>query len=301
MFPDYVAAHSSVASWPPQLAEYICLEAGWAAAAVLCFSDRLSSAGIGLGLGLAITEAGFLTADTADSFLYSNGDSPGHWLAIAALLAGVAGLLAIASGRDWDAPGARRGPGWAIAAGLALAALAVAAYFPNWDSGVVASSTGNAFSQPPGVTAGAVASAAAVAGVVVYTACWRATIAAASATIGATIALASQLVSGYVQVGQGVPQAQLVPGQRLALSGYWWADVVAAAGLATWAGWLVALERAKASPLGATLPAAHVGPPGAPEGSGEGESGEAGTDEAGTPEDWPPGHHWPRHHAHQER
>lgn len=289
MFPDYFSAQSSVASSTPQLAEYICLEVGWALAAVLCLTGTLASAGVGLGVGLALTEAGFLTADTSESFLHTNGASPGHWLAIAGLLAGGAGLLAVASALPWSPPGHRRGPLSATVFGLALAVLAVSAYFPNWDSGVVATSTGNAFSrwQPAGVTTGALVSAAALAGVVAYAALWRATTAAAAATVGATIALASQLVSSYLQVKEGVPRAEMVTGRHLALSGYWWADVAAGVGLAVWAGWLLFLEQADLAPAAGGGPAE---PPGT--------AGEAR--ETNGPDDWPAHHHWPRHHAHQE-
>lgn len=239
MFPSYLATGVAVVSTSQQTAEFICLEVGWALAAGLVMSSATVPAGVALGLGLGSVEIGFMVSDISTSFLVSNGGVPGHWLAVAGLMSGFAGMLVAASSGAMGTLRATAANRPRAIAGCCLAVLAVTAYFPNWESGVVKAYSGNAFLQPGGVMAGALLSALALAAAVVVGCLWQPPSLGAWGITGAAIALVSQLVSAYFQSEEAFPSSALQPGDHLALSGYWTADVAAVIGLLAVALWAV--------------------------------------------------------------
>lgn len=133
------------------------------------------------------------------------------------------------------------------------AVVAVATFWPSWDhSHLVTTSgqvlnvgSGNAFSQPASVMAGEVLAGVAIGVAVVIASLWRDALVGAWAMGGAVIALASQVISGAVQVTEPIPKilGMSDPSQfdlsasKVSLTGYWYADLAAMVALALLAVW----------------------------------------------------------------
>jgi hypothetical protein len=251
MFPPYAGyPPTAVVSLPYETSIYICLEVGWALAAVLVLAHISVRGGVALGAGLGAVELGLLATDVAAGFQVSNGSAPGVWLAVAGLVAGLAGVLWGASSLSMGAARQHQGDGASVLPGaLALltvlaAGLAAAAFWLPWERCHVvnaicptaSSMLGNAFSEPSGLLAGALVAGLAIGFVAILGALLAAyrppSDVGAWLTGGVVIALASQLISGYLQVHDE-------PGAHLSLTAYWTADVlatIALAVLALWAG-----------------------------------------------------------------
>jgi len=276
MFPLYPGNPAApVVQDPYELAGYICLEVGWALAALLVGLRWAPRGGAALGAGLGAVEIGLVVSDLSSGFQVGEGGDPGVWLALAGLVAGLAGVLYAAgslSDSASSAPGpSRRSP--VSASSLArsllsvLAALtAVATFWPSWDHYHIVTAAGqvenvnlgDAFSQPPAVMAGELAAGFAIAATVVIAAFWRDAFVGAFAMIGAVVALASQVISGAVQASE--PLAQLLGAQvasgvdlsasKISLTGYWYADIAATFVLALLALWQLASARTDRRLLG---------------------------------------------------
>jgi len=289
MWPSYPAeaAKEPIVSSPMEIAIYVGLEIGWAAAAVLVLGRRWAAGGICLAAGLGAVEVGYLIADLATSVQVYNGDTPGVWLALAGWGLGVAGALwggaTVTLGRP-----AMPSPAGRLARAVlrgALGLLAAGSFLPSWDRfSAVASATGrsasftagNVFSQPAGPMAGDLVAVTAIAAVALASAYWGQLWAGAWATAGVVLALGAQLVSALVQAAQGVPPS-LLPGLMRAfgltpataralgvhfsirLTGWWTADVAATVALAAAVAWDAVASRAPAPAV-----AAGEAQPGAP-------------------------------------
>ena len=136
-----------------------------------------------LAAGIAGVELGFLIADLAATLQGSARTTPGVWLAFAALVMGVAGVLLGASTVPMGSPRLRPynqslHPRALVTTLLAL--LAVAAFLPSWDRYEVVDSAGqtltvtlgNAFAQPGGVMAGELVAAFAIGVIAILGAFW---------------------------------------------------------------------------------------------------------------------------------
>jgi hypothetical protein len=296
MFPPYPGLPASpVVSSSWEIAVYVCLELGWALAAVLVLSRISVAGGAALGAGLGTVELGLLAVDIANGFQVSNGSEAGAWLALAGLGFGAAGVLVTASTVPLGMP---RPPQGRSAVLMLLATFAVVlAYLPSWDKWTAVAPSlhvsgsvteGNAFSQPAVVMAGVLLTVIGFAFVAVLGSVWSPITIGAWATAGAVIALSSQLISAVFQLSEAVPstafgvstaQARSV-GLKIStsLTGWWEADVAATVLLALLA-FSAALNARKAPP--ATV---EVSPPSGPYGNGS-------TD--GAYDNWPASHHWP--------
>jgi hypothetical protein len=296
MFPPYPGLPASpVVSSSWEIAVYVCLELGWALAAVLVLSRVSVAGGAALGAGLGAVELGILAVDIANGFQVSNGSEAGAWLALAGLGFGAAGVLVTASTVPLGMP---RPPQGRSAVLMLLATFAVVlAYLPSWDkwSAVAPSlrvsdslTEGNAFSQPTVVMAGVLLTVIGFAFVAVLGSVWSPTTVGAWATAGAVIALSSQLISAVFQLSEAVPsaafgvtatQARSV-GLKIStsLTGWWEADVAATVLLALLA-FSAALSARKT-----TAGTVELSPPSGPYGNGS-------TD--GASDNWPASHHWP--------
>gem|GEM_PF-1667732 len=296
MFPPYPGLPASpVVSSSWEIAVYVCLEIGWALAAVLVLSRISVAGGAALGAGLGAVELGLLAVDIANGFQVSNGSEAGAWLALAGLGFGAAGVLVTASTVPLGMP---RPPQGRSAVLMLLATFAVVlAYLPSWDkwSAVAPSlhvsgsvTEGNAFSQPAVVMAGVLLTVIGFAFVAVLGSVWSPTTVGAWATAGAVIALSSQLISAAFQLSEAVPstafgvsaaQARSV-GLKIStsLTGWWEADVAATVLLA-----LLALSAAL-SARKTTVGTGELSPPSGPYGNGS-------TD--GASDNWPASQHWP--------
>ena len=286
MFPQYTGRPpTAVVASPDETAIYICLEAGWALAALLVLSRTSVRGGVALGAGLGAVEVGLLMTDTAILLRGSNGSAPGLWLALAALGAGLAGVLFGASAVPMRAPRGAPTPSDNIRAFLTVlvAVVAIAAFWPSWDhyhlvgtAGRVLDLTeGNAFAQPATIMAGELVAGLAIGIVAIVAAFWSPPAVGAWATGGVVIALTSQLVSGVVQVHE--PLSETIgntSGVNVAASGLWltasWTtDLLAAIALTALAIW--------AGVEGRLAPADRGRQPGDP----------------AVEEEWPAGHRWP--------
>jgi len=296
MFPPYPGLPASpVVSSSWEIAVYVCLEIGWALAAVLVLSRVSVAGGAALGAGLGAVELGLLAVDIANGFQVSNGSEAGAWLALAGLGFGAAGVLVTASTVPLGMP---RPPQGRSAVLMLIATFAVVlAYLPSWDkwSAVAPSlhvsgsvTEGNAFSQPAVVMAGVLLTVIGFAFVAVLGSVWSPTTVGAWATAGAVIALSSQLISAVFQLSEAVPstafgvsaaQARSV-GLKIStsLTGWWEADVAATVLLALLA-FSAALSARKT-----TAGTVALSPPSGPYGNGS-------TD--GASDNWPASHHWP--------
>ena len=296
MFPPYPGLPASPivsSSW--EIAVYVCLEIGWALAAVLVLSRISVPGGAALGAGLGAVELGLLAVDIANGFQVSNGSEAGAWLALAGLGFGAAGVLVTASTVPLGMPRAPQGRSAVL---MLLATFAVVlAYLPSWDKWTAVAPSlhvsgsvteGNAFSQPAVVMAGVLLTVIGFAFVAVLGSVWSPTTVGAWATAGAVIALSSQLISAGFQLSEAVPstafgvsatQARSV-GLKIStsLTGWWEADVAATVLLA-----LLALSAAL-SARKTTTGAVELSPPSGPYGNWS-------TD--GASDDWPSSHHWP--------
>jgi len=288
MFPAYPGSPPTpVASSPSEAAIYICLEVGWALAAVLVLGRISVRGGIALGAGLGAVELGFLVTDVASGFLVSNGAEPGVWLALAGLGAGLAGVLygagSLPAAQPRQASGPRVGAPWALVTAL-VGAVAVAAFWPSWDSYHLVGTSGqtlditmgNAFSQPGAIMAGEIMAGLAIGTVVIIAAFWVTPTVGAWAIGGVVIALGSQVVSGVVQayepltetLGTANTQGLDLARSTLSLTAYWVIDVVALVALAA-----LAVRAGLAGRKLATGPGLASG--------------------GATGNDWPPAQHWP--------
>jgi hypothetical protein len=296
MFPPYPGLPASpVVSSSWEIAVYVCLEIGWALAAVLVLSRLSVPGGAALGAGLGAVELGLLAVDIANGFQVSNGSEAGAWLALAGLGFGAAGVLVTASTVPLGMP---RPPQGRSAVLMLLATFAVVlAYLPSWDkwSAVAPSlhvsgslTEGNAFSQPAVVMAGVLLTVIGFAFVAVLGSVWSPATIGAWATAGAVIALSSQLISAVFQLSEAVPstafgvsavQARSV-GLKIStsLTGWWEADVAATVLLALLA--LSAALSARKTMAGSV----DLSPPSGPYGDGS---------KDGASDNWPAPHHWP--------
>lgn len=267
MFPPYPGSPPTpVVDSPYETAIYICLEVGWALAALAVLSRLSVRGGVALGAALGSIEVGLVLTDLASGFQVSSGDAAGAWLAVAGVAAGLAGVLYGAS--SLAPPQAKAlPPGYSLRAllGVLLAAVAVAAFWPSWDhyhlvtvSGQVENlDLGNAFSQPAAVMAGELLAGLALGLAVMVGAGWRDAATSAWALAGAAIALASQVASGAVQVTEPLPRL-LGPGassagvnlaaSSVSLTAYWYMDAVATAAVALLALWAALQARQSPSP-----------------------------------------------------
>jgi hypothetical protein len=292
MFPPYPGLPASpVVSSSWEIAVYVCLELGWALAAVLVLSRISVRGGAALGAGLGAVELGLLAVDIANGFGVSNGSEAGAWLALAGLGFGAAGVLVTASTVPLGTPRAPQGRSALL---MLLATFAVVlAYLPSWDkwSAVAPSlhvsgsvTEGYAFAQPGVVIAGVLLTVTGFAFVAVLGSVWYPVTVGAWATAGAVIALSSQLISAVFQLSEAVPstafgvsaqQARLVGLKTSSsLTGWWVADVAATVLLA-----LLALSAALASRKTRATTVELLAPPGP--------SGNGATD------GWPTSHNWP--------
>jgi hypothetical protein len=277
MFPLYPANPAApIAQTTYELAAYICLETGWALAAALVLSRWLPRAGVALGAGLGTVQVGLVAADLASGFQLGEGGEPGIWLALAGLAAGLAGVLYGAGTPSvglstlsltpaaLQVPASSQGvparPSTAepvrVLLSVLAAVVAVGAFWPSWDHYHVVSLTGqvrslnlgNAFDQPAAVMAGELVAGLAIGFTAILGALWRDALVGAFATVGAVMALASQVISGGVQVSEPLSQLLGTPatsGVNLAassvtLTAYWYVDAAATAALGLLALWQLA-------------------------------------------------------------
>ena len=287
MFPAYPGSPATpVVQVPYETAVYICLEVGWALAALAVLTRWSPRGGVALGAGLGAVEVGLVVTDLTIGFQVSNGSAAGIWLAIAGLASGLAGVLYGAGtappvtndtrlareepfshpysqpaysepGSQTPYPGPRPATISTVRALLSamVAIVAVAAFWPSWDHYHLVYATGqvrdinlgNAFNQPTAIMAGEIVAGLAIGCAVVVAAFWRDAVVGAWATVGAAIALASQVISGAVQVREPISQLLGTPNtaevklsaSRVSLTGYWYVDLgatVALLLLALWAG-----------------------------------------------------------------
>jgi hypothetical protein len=294
MFPPYPGLPASpVVSSSWEIAVYVCLEIGWAVAALLVLSRISVRGGAALGAGLGAVELGLLAVDIANGFQVSNGSEAGAWLALAGLGFGAAGVLVTASTVPLGAPQAPRGRSALL---MLLATFAVVlAYLPSWDKWTAVAPSlhvsgsvteGNAFDQPDVVMAAVLLTVIGFAFVAVLGSVWYPISVGAWATAGAVIAISSQLISAIFQLSEAVPstafgvsatQARSVGLKTsTSLTGWWEADVAATVLLAA-----LALSSAlNARKTSAATAVEITGPPG---------NGSAGSPH----DDWPASHHWP--------
>ena len=246
MFPPYSGNPATpVVQLPYETAVYICLEVGWALAALAVISRFAARGGVALGATLGTIEVGFLVTDLATGFDVSNGSAAGVWLAIAGLAAGLAGVLYGGAAVLSSGPGSPRVLGQAadrdhgtalahepageratlasaatsvrVALSVLAAIAAVAAFWPSWDhyhlvtaAGQVTNiNLGNAFNQPAAIMAGEVFAGIAIGVTALVAALWRDPLVGAWGLAGTVIALASQVASGMVQASE--PLTKLLP------------------------------------------------------------------------------------------
>ncbi|HUC13613.1 MAG TPA: hypothetical protein VMS00_04085 [Acidimicrobiales bacterium] len=296
MFPPYPGLPANpVVSSSWEIAVYVCLEIGWALAAVLVLTRISVPGGAALGAGLGAVELGLLAVDIANGFQVSDGSEAGAWLALAGLGFGAAGVLVTASTVPLGAP---RVPQRRSALFMLLATFAVVlSYLPSWDKWTAVAPSlhasgsvteGNAFSQPAVVMAAVLLTVLGFAFVAVLGSVWYPLTVGAWATAGAVIALSSQLISAIYQLSEPVPstafgvsaaQARSV-GLKIStsLTGWWDADVAATVLLA-----FLALSAALSARKTTTAAAELTPPPGL--------FGNGSTD--GASDDWPASRHWP--------
>lgn len=255
MFPTYTPAlGSSIAGSPEELAVYIGLEVGWAAAAVLILGRFSLKGSVGLGAGLASVEIGILVADAALGFQgRANGSAPGIWLALAGLATGLAAVLLAASYLgDLGRPLPSKAPLRPLLTAL-TGIVAVAFFWPSWDQVHLVFTTGqvhditigDAFAQPTAVMAGQLIAGLAIGVVAILGAFWTPPQIGAWAITGTAVVLGSQVISGLVQVNEPVRQL-LGPGNiqglnigatSFSLTTEWVVDAVAAGALFFLAAW----------------------------------------------------------------
>ena len=381
MFPAYPGNPATpVVDIPYETAVYICLEVGWALAALAVLTRWSPRGGVALGAGLGAVEVGLIVTDLTIGFQVSDGSAAGIWFAIAGLAAGLGGVLYGAgatppgandartaeeelfskfSKRDsqpaYPAPASPAGtypgpasppaypgpaspaayhgpaspagtyPGPASPAGtypgpasppaypgpasqsaypgpaspaaypkprpavispvrallsVMVAIVAVAAFWPSWDHYHLVYATGqvrdinlgNAFNQPAAIMAGELVAGLAIGCTIVTAAFWRDAVVGAWAIAGTAIALASQVISGIVQVSEpiskllGTPSTSAVnlSASSVSLTGYWYVDLGATAALfllAFWAGFEARRVRPKPAPAAnENVAAAHPQP-----------------------------------------
>jgi hypothetical protein len=299
MFPPYTGGPtaSSVVSSPDQTAVYICLEVGWAVAALLVLSRASVRGGAALGAGLGTVELGLLITDTALGLQVANGSAPGVWLALGGLGAGLAGVLFAASSVTMVRANHLRSLSLSTNVGLRavltvlVAVVAVAAFWPNWAHYHLVSTTGrtldfyagDAFKESAPIIAGALVSGLAIGIISILSAFWSPLDAGAWALAGAVVGLASQLISQLVQVFEplsdtiGSTSGLNVNASSLSVTPWWAIDLLAAmalAGLALWAGLESRRTEASGSPVAVSDPlhASYV---------------------PLAEDQWPAGHRWP--------
>ena len=323
MFPAYPGSPATpVVDIPYETAVYICLEVGWALAALAVLTRWSPRGGVALGAGLGAVEVGLIVTDLTIGFQVSDGSAAGIWFAIAGLACGLAGVLygagttppgandartaqeepfskrysqpaypASASPAGYPGPASPQaaypgpasppaypapaskaaypGPRPAIISpvrallSVMVAIVAVAAFWPSWDHYHLVYATGqvrdinlgNAFNQPAAIMAGEVVAGLAIGCTIVTAAFWRDAVVGAWAIAGTAIALASQVISGIVQVSEpiskllGTPSTSAVnlSASSVSLTGYWYVDLGATAALFLLAFWAV-LEARRARP-----------------------------------------------------
>ncbi|MGH9107151.1 MAG: hypothetical protein ACRDZX_15245 [Acidimicrobiales bacterium] len=308
MFPPYIGdPPASVASLPHDIAMYVCLEVGWAVAAVLVLAGSEARAGTALGAGLGAVETGLLATDVVVFFEQPSSSSAGLWLAVAGLGAGLAGVLLAASSLDMGSP--RSSPGRAVparsTATVLLAVMAVVTFWLSWDSGRIFNSAGqstavngNAFSQPVGLATVTVITGLVIGLVIVLASYWSPAGVGAWAVVGVVIALASQLTTAYVEVHEplrdavnnGSSSGLDAARSTLGLTADWAANVAAAVALLVVAVWAGLEGRASLTTDGGdahgTWPRGPAEGPGPTPGEGNGWRGGGGNRPAG-------GHSWP--------
>jgi hypothetical protein len=292
MFPPYSGNGASttptVVSMPYETALYVCLEVGWALAALLVLSRLSVRGGVALGAGLAAVQLGLLVTDVTTGLAVSNGSAPGVWLAVSGLGAGTAGVLFGASCVPMGRPRLRVTDASTLPRALlalTVSVLAVAAYWPPWDQYYLVSlsggsgtfTQGNVFLLPAGPMSGGIEAGLAIAVVVMVAGWWAPPQVGGWLILGVAVALSAQLISGYVQIHEPLSDVMSTTGLNLArstqsLTGYWTADALAAVALVALAVWCGVAGGRRA---------AHDDPGAQP----------AGGDP--TRHDWPPAHHWP--------
>ena len=350
MFPAYPGSPATpVVDIPYETAVYICLEVGWALAALAVLTRWSPRGGVALGAGLGAVEVGLIVTDLTIGFQVSDGSAAGIWFAIAGLACGLAGVLygagttppgandartaqeepfskrysqpaypASASPAGYPGPAsppaaypgpasppaypapaskaAYPGPRPAITSpvrallSVMVAIVAVAAFWPSWDHYHLVYATGqvrdinlgNAFNQPAAIMAGEVVAGLAIGCTIVTAAFWRDAVVGAWAIAGTAIALASQVISGIVQVSEpiskllGTPSTSAVnlSASSVSLTGYWYVDLGATAALfllAFWAGLEARRARPKPAPAAnENLAAAYPSPSPTPSSPGRG-------------------------------
>ena len=319
MFPAYPGNPATpVVDIPYETAVYICLEVGWALAALAVLTRWSPRGGVALGAGLGAVEVGLIVTDLTIGFQVSDGSAAGIWFAIAGLAAGLAGVLYGAGATPPGANDARTAegaegepfskfsnrysqpayPGPASPAGtypgprptiispvrallsVMVAIVAVAAFWPSWDHYHLVYATGqvrdidlgNAFNQPAAIMAGELVAGLAIGCTIVTAAFWRDAVVGAWVIAGTAIALASQVISGIVQVSEpiskllGTPSTSAInlSASSVSLTGYWYVDLGATAVLfllAFWAGFEAWRAQRKPAPAAnENVAAAHPQP-----------------------------------------
>lgn len=256
MFPAYPGdPPAAIVSLPHDIAMYVCLEVGWAVAAVLVFTRAHAAGGAALALGLGMVEACLLASDMVTGFMLGTPSSGGIWLAVAGLLTGFAGILVVASEVPLGTPRLPSDSRSTLRAGVTavVGVVAVVTFWLSWQTGHVVSTTGqvspingNAFDQPLQLVVPAVAAGAAIGLVVIAAAYWSPLEVGGWAMLGAVTALASQLVTGWAQVieplrdavNDGSATGLDVARSTISLTPDWAVNVAAALalfGLAIWA------------------------------------------------------------------
>lgn len=264
MFPPYSGSPATpVVQTPYELAVYICLAAGWALAALAVLTRWSVRGGVALGAGLGVVEIGLVLTDVVSGFQVSDGSAPGVWLAVAGVAAGLAGVLYGAGSLPADEQASAPSAGYPLRAllGVLVAVVAVGAFWPSWDHYHVVTTSGqvenldlgNAFSQPAGIMAGELVAGLGLGIAVIAAALWRHAATSAWTLGGVAIALASQVISGVVQVSQpistllGSSAGVNLDASKVSLTAYWYVDVAATAAIALLALW-AALDARRRKP-----------------------------------------------------
>jgi hypothetical protein len=294
MFPAFPGLPPTpVLSLPHDVAIYVCLEVGWALAAVLVLTRISIAGGAALAAGLGAVELGLLLTDLIEGFYLHTLYAPGGWLALAGLGAGLAGALFAASSIAMGSlgPGANPPSLARAVTTLPVATLAVVTFWVSWQTGRVvytnglaAPINGDALKQPFWPLIASLVVGFAIGLVVIGAAWWTRPGVGAWAMVGVAIAMASQLAAAFVEVHEplgdavngGVTKGLDIARSSISLTADWGFDVaavVALLALAVWAGWDSRHTRAASGPLEVD----GVRGPG---------------DEA--LEQWPAGHRWPQ-------
>jgi hypothetical protein len=294
MFPAYPGLPPTpVLSLPHDVAMYVCLEIGWALAAVLVLARISIAGGVALAAGLGAVELGLLLTDLIEGSELHTLYAPGGWLALAGLGAGLAGALFGASSVAMGSPGPGANPpslGRAVTA-LPVTTLGVVTFWVSWQTGRVvytnglaAPINGDALVQPFWPLMASLLVGFAIGLVVIVAAWWTRPGVGAWAMVGVAISMASQLAAALVEVHEplgdavngGVAKGLDVARSSISLTADWGFDVVAVVALLALAVW-AALDSRNTDAANGPLDVDGLGGPG---------------DEA--LEQWPAGHRWPQ-------